>query len=97
LSGFWRRTHDFRGQKKEAVKALKFLPKANLRKFQELKDALRYEAVPRDRFDIVKLKGSEDLDIYRVRIGEYLVSYSVNWKARGILIHKVKKREDAYK
>ncbi len=83
--------------KKEAIKALKSLPKANLRKFLELKDALRYEAVPRDKFDIIKLKGSGDLDIYRVRIGEYRVIYSVNWKARRILIHKVKKREDAYK
>ena len=83
--------------KKDVIKALKSLPRANLRKFLELKDALRYEAVPRDRFDIMKLKGSEDLDIYRVRIGEYRVIYSVNWKARMILIHKVKKREDAYK
>ncbi|ACS33195.1 Plasmid stabilization system addiction module toxin, RelE/StbE family, C-term part [Thermococcus gammatolerans EJ3] len=52
---------------------------------------------PRDKFDIIKLKGSGDLDIYHVRIGEYRIIYSVNWKARRILIHKVKKREDAYK
>ena len=83
--------------KKGVIKALKSLPKVNLRKFLELKDALRYEAVPRDRFDIVKLKGSEDLDIYRVRIGDYRVIYSVNWRTRMSLIHKVKKREDADK
>lgn len=65
--------------KREVVKAVKSLPKANLRKFLELKEALRYEAVPRDRFDIVKIKGSADLDIYRVRIGDYRVIYSVNW------------------
>ena len=83
--------------KKEVIKALKSLPKANLRKFLELKDALRYEAVPRDRFDIAKLKGSEELDIYRVRIGDYRVIYSVNWRTHIILIHRLKKREDAYK
>ncbi len=83
--------------KKEVIKALKSLPKANRRKFLELKDVLQYEAVPRDKFDIVKLRGSADLDIYRVRIGEYRVIYTVNWKRRLILIHRLKKREDAYK
>ncbi|AIU70377.1 hypothetical protein TEU_08560 [Thermococcus eurythermalis] len=83
--------------KREVVKAVKSLPKANLRKFLELKEALRYEAVPRDRFDIVKIKGSADLDIYRVRIGDYRVIYSVNWQKRLVLIHRLKKREDAYK
>ena len=83
--------------KREVVKAVKSLPKAHQRKFIELKDALRYEAVPRDRFDIVKIKGSEDLDIYRVRIGEYQVIYSVNWTRRLVLIHRLKKRGDAYK
>ena len=39
--------------KKEVIKALKSLPGANRRKFLELKDVLRYEAVPRGRFDIV--------------------------------------------
>ncbi|WP_456452322.1 type II toxin-antitoxin system RelE family toxin [Thermococcus sp.] len=37
------------------------------------------------------------MDIYRVRIGEYRVIYTVNWKRRLILIHRLKKREDAYK
>ena len=83
--------------KREVVKAAKSLPKANRRKFLELKNALQYEAVPRDRFDIVKIKGSEDLDIYRVRIGEYRVIYSVNWTRRLVLIHRLKKRGDAYK
>jgi len=83
--------------KREVVKAAKSLPKANRRKFLELKNALQYEAVPRDRFDIVKIKGSEDLDIYRVRIGEYRVIYSVNWTRRLVLIHRLKKRGDVYK
>ncbi len=77
--------------KREVVKALKSLPKSHRRRFLELKDALRYEAVPRNRFDIVKLRGSGDLDIYRG------VVYSVNWKERRVLIHRLKKREDAYK
>ncbi|WP_143598755.1 type II toxin-antitoxin system RelE/ParE family toxin [Thermococcus sp. JCM 11816] len=63
----------------------------------ELKDVLQYEAVPRDRFDIAKLKGSDDLDIYRVRLGEYRVIYSVNWEERVILIHRLKRRGEAYK
>ncbi len=83
--------------KREVVKALKSLSKSHRRKFLELKDTLRYEAVPRDRFDIVKLRGSGDLDIYRVRLGEYRVIYSVNWSEKRVLIHRLKKREDAYK
>ncbi|ASJ03139.1 hypothetical protein A3L09_07675 [Thermococcus profundus] len=83
--------------KKDVVKALRSLPTSYRRKFLELRDALRYEAVPRDRFDIAKLKGTGDLDIYRARLGEYRVVYSVNWNKRLILIHRLKKREDAYK
>ena len=83
--------------KREVVKSLNHLPKSHRRKFLELKDTLRYEAVPRDRFDIVKLRGSGDLDIYRVRLGDYRRIYSVNWKEHLVLIHRLKKREDAYK
>lgn len=83
--------------RKEVIKELKKMPKAHLNRFLELKEVPQYEAVPRDRFDIAKLKGSDDLDIYRVRLGEYRVIYSVNWEERVILIHRLKRRGEAYK
>ncbi|WP_394295120.1 MULTISPECIES: type II toxin-antitoxin system RelE family toxin [Thermococcus] len=35
--------------------------------------------------------------MYRVRLGEYRVIYSVNWEERVILIHRLKRRGEAYK
>ena len=73
------------------------MPKAHYRRFLEFRDVLEYEPVPREEFDIIKLEGSGDLDLYRVRLGDYRVIYSVNWKDKVIKILKLKPRGEAYK
>ncbi len=82
---------------KQVKKKLKELPNVHRRCFLELKDILHYEAVPRDKYDIIKLEGTGNIDIYRIRLGSYRIIYSVNWKERLIMIHRLKTREDAYK
>ncbi|RLF82534.1 type II toxin-antitoxin system RelE/ParE family toxin [Thermococci archaeon] len=82
---------------RQVVKALRSLPKAHYRRFLEFRDVLEYEPVPREEFDIIKLEGSGDLDLYRVRLGDYRVIYSVNWKDKVIKILKLKPRGEAYK
>jgi len=77
---------------RQVEKTLRSLPKAHYRKFLEF-----YEPVPRQKFDIIKLEGTGDLDIYRVRLGDYRVIYSVSWKDKLIKILKLKHRGKAYK
>ena len=82
---------------RQVEKVLRNLPKAHYKKFLEFVSILGYEAVPRQKFDIIKLEGTGDLDIYRVRIGDYRVIYSVNWRERSIKILRLKVRGSAYK
>ncbi|NJF25146.1 type II toxin-antitoxin system RelE/ParE family toxin [Thermococcus sp. Bubb.Bath] len=82
---------------RQVEKALLGLPKAHYQRFLEFRDILKYEPVPRQDFDIIKLKGGGDLELYRVRLGDYRVIYSVNWDERVIKILKLKPRGEAYK
>ena len=76
---------------RQVEKALQCLSEAHYRKF------LEYEPIPRQKFDIIKLDRTEDLDIYRVRLDDYRVIHSVNWKNKVIKILKLKSRGKAYK
>jgi len=82
---------------RQVGKVLRSLPKAHYRKFLEFIGILEYEPVPRQKFDIIKLEGTGDFDIYRVRLGDYRVIYSVSWKDKFIKILKLKPRGKAYK
>ena len=82
---------------RQVEKILRSLPKAYYRRFLEFMDTLEYEPVPRKKFDITKLEGTGDLDIYRVRLGDYRVIYSVNWRDKVIKILKLKHRGKVYK
>lgn len=48
---YWVRIH------RQVEKALRNLPKAHYKKFLEFVSILEYEAVPRQKFDIIKLEG----------------------------------------
>jgi len=82
---------------RQVEKIFRSLPKAHYRRFLEFVGILEYEPVPRQKFDIIKLEGAGDLDIYRVRLGDYRVIYSVNWKNKVVKILKLKHRGKAYK
>ncbi|AIY91042.1 type II toxin-antitoxin system RelE family toxin [Geoglobus acetivorans] len=82
---------------RQVEKVLRNLPKAHYRKFLEFIGILEYEPVPVKNFDITKLEGTGNLDIYRVRLGDYRVIYSVNWRDKVIKILKLKPRGKVYK
>jgi mRNA interferase RelE/StbE len=80
---------------KRVLKDLKDLPKSNLEKFKELIETLKTNPIPKEKFDIKRLKGSDD--VYRVRIGKFRVQYVVLWEDKIVVIRKVSRREGTYK
>jgi len=79
---------------RRAEKNLYKLPKHILRKFYELMNTLEANPVPWREWDVRKLRGFEDT--YRIRLNNYRVIYSVNWKRKEIIILKIEKRGKAY-
>ena len=57
----------------------------------------RIELLSRNPFprQSVKLAGAEQ--VYRVRAGDYRIVYSVDKKAKQVLVHYVRHRRDAYR
>jgi len=49
-----------------------------------------------DAFNIKKLEPKSD-DVYRLRIGEYRMIFSVDFGNKIIIIHRIEKRKDVYK
>jgi len=78
-------------------KAVNKLPKAHYSKFCELLEILKIKAVPAEIFDVVKLKGTGKLDLYRIRFGDFRVIYVVDWENGVIKIHRLERRGKAYK
>lgn len=77
------------------AKAIKDLPKAHRVRLSEFIDALRENPVPFRKFDLKKLKGYKDR--YRVRLGDFRLTYQVDKKAKVILVLKLERRGRAYK
>lgn len=61
-------------------------------KILELIVHLKYFPVPINKYDVVKVKGSEYT--YRVRLGKVRIIYDVLWKEKIIELLKVDKRKD---
>lgn len=62
---------------------------------KDLLEILKTDPVPARRFDVVKLKGYDNL--YRIRIGRIRIVYSVDWGERRIDIQFVGYRGKAYR
>ncbi len=77
------------------AKAIKDLPKAHKVKLSEFIDALKENPVPFKKFDIKKLKGQKDR--YRVRLGDFRLTYEVDKNDKLVLLLKLERRESAYK
>ena len=74
-------------------RALEELPVHVSDRVSELIDELGRDPVPRS-FDVEKIRGMADT--YRVRVGDYRVLYSVDWRSREITVFKVAPRGKAY-
>ena len=86
---------------KEVLKKAEKLPPANRKKLLEFIKALYTTPFPAG-FDIVPVRGKKakkfgKRGVYRVRIGEYRIIYTVNWEEKIISLVELNPRGKAYK
>jgi mRNA interferase RelE/StbE len=77
---------------KQAVKQFKALPTQEQERLQPKIDALATEPRPSG---VVKLAGADDL--YRIRVGDYRIIYSIQDEQLLILVVKIGHRRDVYR
>ena len=78
--------------KPSVEKDLRSLPKSAVRRVVKSLELLAENPFPRQA---LKLEGGEQL--YRLRVGDYRVVYSVNQKIREVVIHYVRHRREVYR
>jgi mRNA interferase RelE/StbE len=78
--------------KPSVEKDLRRLPEGTVERLIRRIEALGADPLPRQS---VKLTGAEHL--YRVRMGDYRIIYSVDHRARLLTIHYVRHRREAYR
>ena len=61
-------------------------------RIQEAIDALHENPAPINQFDVTKITGS--LSDYRIRIGDYRIQYTVNWKEKHVSVYDVDRKKD---
>jgi mRNA interferase RelE/StbE len=77
---------------KQAAKQLRALPAQEQERLQPKIDALATEPRP---IGVIKLAGEEDL--YRIRVGNYRIIYSIQDDQLLILVVKIGHRRDVYR
>ena len=78
--------------KPSVEKDLGRLPKPLLGKIWQRIEALSNDPLPRQS---TKLAGAEHL--YRLRVGDYRVIYTIDHQAKHVIVHYVRHRRDAYR
>lgn len=78
--------------KSSVEKDLRSLSKSTVLRVMKRIDALASDPFPRQT---AKLEGGEEL--YRIRVGDYRVIYSVDREARLVTIHHVRHRREVYR
>ncbi len=74
-----------------AEREIQALPKSVQRRVEKMIDSLRINPRPRGT---IKLKGREG--IYRIRVGDYRIIYTINDKKRLVDVSYVRHRSRAY-
>ena len=78
--------------KPSVEKDLRSLPKATITRIFQHIEQLKDEPYPRQS---IKLSGAEHL--YRLRVGDYRIIYSVAQGEKQIIVHYVRHRRDVYR
>ncbi len=78
--------------KPSVEKDLRSLPKSAIARVVKCFERLAEDPFPRQA---LKLEGGEQL--YRLRVGDYRVVYSVNKNANVVIVHYVRHRRDVYR
>jgi len=79
--------------KPSALKELSKLPKATVRRAEKAIDALAEDPRPDG---VKKLKGSDE-DLYRIRVGDYRIIYSIEDEIKIVDIRKIGHRKEIYR
>jgi mRNA interferase RelE/StbE len=79
--------------KNSAYKELERLPKSTVRKIAVAIDGLEVDPRP---VGVKKLKDSSE-DLYRIRVGDYRVIYTINDGVKIVTILRIGHRKDIYK
>ena len=75
-----------------AEKELRKLPASIIDRISGTIDQLRADPIP---YGSKKLMGHERA--YRLRVGDYRIVYTVNFKARQVIIERIRHRSDVYR
>jgi len=78
--------------KPSVAKDLRTLPKAVIARVLKHIEKLKNAPLPRQS---IKLAGAEQL--YRIRVGDYRIVYSVDKPAKQITVHYVRHRREVYR
>ncbi len=79
---------------RKADKEIRNLPEEIRKKVIKLLIKLQTIPYPFREYDLKKIKGFKN--VYRIRIGEYRISYWVNDKIKKVIVLEVKIRGEAY-
>lgn len=61
-------------------------------RIKEAIDTLKENPAPVNNFDVTKLTGSQA--DYRIRIGDYRIQYTVNWKEKFVSVYDIDRKKD---
>jgi len=81
--------------KRRAARALEELPREYQLKVLEVLETLEENPLPRQEYDLKKLRGFEGT--FRIRLGGIRIVYSVDWASGTIIVHFIGPRSRAYK
>ena len=81
--------------KRRQLRKIEGLPETTRGQIREALRVLKNDPVPVDGFDVRKLDGYDS--VYRIRVGDFRLVYSVEWGEKTISIHYVGSRKKAYK
>ena len=59
---------------------------------KEAIDALFENPAPVNQFDVTKITGSQS--DYRIRVGDYRIQYTVNWKEKQVQVYDIDRKKD---
>ncbi|WP_087035444.1 type II toxin-antitoxin system RelE family toxin [Thermococcus litoralis] len=86
---------------KVSKKSKKYLSKSQLEKLSEFFKTLEFDPLPVERYDVKPVKGKRSEigkgKLYRFRIGDYRVFYTILWDRKAVVVVDIKPRERAYK
>lgn len=77
---------------REALRSLKNIRDKSLERIKTLFLTLETNPVPAQRFDIRKIKSTQDT--YRVRISRHRIIYKIKWDENEIYVIKIAQRDE---